>query len=63
VETREAVMKVLYILNDGPKPLADRMMEAQSREHELKVIYLSKGDVSYETVIDSIFDCDKVISW
>jgi hypothetical protein len=56
-------MKVLYILNDGPKALADRIMEAQSKENELEVIDLSKADVSYETVIDSIFDCDKVISW
>jgi hypothetical protein len=56
-------MKVLYILNDGPEALASRIMEAQSKENELEVIDLSKGDVSYETVIDSIFDCDKVMSW
>ncbi len=56
-------MKVLYILNDGPKELADRIIEAQSEGNELEVIDLSKGDVSYETVIDSISDCDKVISW
>jgi hypothetical protein len=60
---REAAMKILYILNDGPKALADKMMEAQSKENELEVIDLSKGDVSYEAVIDSIFDSDKVISW
>jgi hypothetical protein len=63
VQVRETVMKVLYILNDGPKALADRIMEAQSKENELEVIDLSKDDVSYETVVDSIFDCDKVISW
>ena len=56
-------MKVLYILNDGPKAPVDRIMEAQSKENELEVIDLSKDDVSYETVIDSIFDCDKVVSW
>ena len=47
-------MKVLYILNDGPKALASRMMEAQSKDNELEVIDLSKDEVSYETVIDSI---------
>lgn len=56
-------MKLLHILADGPEDLPGRIAEAQSREHEVEVIDLSQEGVSYDTVVDAIFSCDKVIMW
>jgi hypothetical protein len=56
-------MKILHILNDGPTELSTRMTGAQSKDHEVKVIDLSKKEMSYEAIIDAIVSSDKVISW
>jgi hypothetical protein len=56
-------MKILHILNDGPTPLSDRIIGLQAREHEIKVIDLSKREMSYEDIVDEIVACDRVISW
>ncbi len=56
-------MKILHILNDGPSKLSDQVIAVQSREHELKVVDLSKPGVSYESLVDDIFSNDRVISW
>jgi hypothetical protein len=55
-------MKILHILNDGPTETSSKIIDAQSREHEVKVIELSKKD-SYEALIDDIFSHDRVVSW
>ena len=55
-------MKILHILNDGPTDLSAKIIETQSKEHEVKVIELSKK-ASYESLIDEIFSHDKVVSW
>lgn len=56
-------MKILYLLKDGPDAMSDGIAEEQSREHLVEIIDLSSKEISYETVIDRIFDCDRVISW
>ncbi len=56
-------MKILHILNDGPNALADQVIKVQSKEHELKVVDLSKKQMSYEEIVDEIFSSSKVISW
>lgn len=56
-------MKILHILNDGSTKLSKQIIDTQSKEHEVKVIELSKKEVSYETIIDEIFSYDRVISW
>ncbi len=56
-------MKILYILNDGPEKLSDQIINVQLKDHEVKVIDLSKKKVSYESIIDDIFSYDRVISW
>ncbi len=56
-------MKILHILNDGPAKLSDQVIGVQAKEHEVKVIDLSKKEVSYENIVDDIFSCDRVISW
>lgn len=56
-------MKILHILNDGPSQMSKDIISVQVKDHELKIIDLSKKDVSYESVVDYIFASDKVISW
>lgn len=56
-------MKILHMLNDGPEKLADQIISVQSKDHEVKVIDLSKKETSYESIVDDIFSFDRVISW
>lgn len=56
-------MRILHLLADGPEKLPNQIVEAQSREHEVTVIDLSRRDVPYEKVVDEIFAQDRVISW
>ncbi len=56
-------MKILHILNDGPTDLSSKVIDTQSKDNEVKVIKLSKKEVSYEIIIDDIFSHDRVISW
>jgi hypothetical protein len=56
-------MKILHLLNDGPTKLSDQIISVESKEHDVKVVDLSKGVASYESIVDDIFAYDKVISW
>ncbi len=56
-------MKILHILNDGPTALSNTIIGAQSKEHEIKVIDLTKKEASYDGIVDAIVATDKVISW
>lgn len=56
-------MKILYILNDGPAKLSDKIIHSQSKNNKVKVIDLIKKFVSYEDIVDRIFFHDRVISW
>jgi len=56
-------MKILHIVNDGPSELSTKIIGAQSKEHEVKVVDLSRKEMSYEAIIDAIVSSDKVISW
>ena len=56
-------MKILHILNDGPTELSSRIAEVQSGDNEVKVVNLSKKEMTYEALIDEIFSSDRVVSW
>ncbi len=56
-------MKILHMLNDGPDELSSKVIGVQSKDHQVKVIDLSKKQMTYEAIIDEIFASDKVISW
>lgn len=56
-------MKILHIINDAQTSLSKRIIDIHSKDHEIKLIELSKKEVSYETIIDDIFSYDRVISW
>ncbi len=56
-------MKILHILNDGPDEFSGRIIDSQSENNEVTVFDLSEKNISYESLIDAIFSCDRVISW
>ncbi|MDH4231368.1 MAG: hypothetical protein OEW04_04980 [Nitrospirota bacterium] len=56
-------MKILHILNDGPDKLPESIISVHERDNEVKIIDLSKKDISYDSIVDDIFTSDKVISW
>ncbi len=56
-------MKILHILNDGASELSNRILNLQSKDNDLTVIDLQKKDVSYEILVDEIFNHARVISW
>ncbi len=56
-------MKILYILSDGPSALSSRVIELQSRGGETRIIDLSKRTESYESIVDEIASCDRLVSW
>jgi hypothetical protein len=62
-QAAETAMKILHILSDGPQETSSKVIKSQSRNNHVKIIGLSKHKVQYDTIIDSIFDFDKVISW
>ncbi len=56
-------MKILHIFSGGKSDLASKIIEVQSKEHEIETIDLSSKELSYDGIIDKIFSSDRVISW
>ncbi len=56
-------MRILHILNDGPTKLSDQVIGVQSKEHEVRIVDLSKKELSYGDIVDAIFSYDRVVSW
>jgi len=56
-------MKILNILVNGQNDDAELIINEHKTEHDVEVIDLSKGEVSYDELVDKIEQCDKVISW
>ncbi len=56
-------MKILHILNDGPTELSTKIIEGQRGDNEVKVVNLSRKEMTYEALVDEIFSSERVISW
>ncbi|MCL4475897.1 MAG: hypothetical protein M1508_06690 [Nitrospirae bacterium] len=56
-------MKILHMLNDGPTELSTKIIEVQSKDNEVKVVNLSRKEMTYEALVDEIFSSERVISW
>ena len=56
-------MRILHILNDGPTKLSDQIIGVQSKDNDVRIIDLSKKDVSYEDIVEAVFSYDRVVSW
>lgn len=54
-------MKILYILKSAPDASTKKIMEIQSAGNQAKTIDLTKGGVSYDKLVDDVFNYDKVI--
>lgn len=55
-------MKVLYILKGEPDETVKKLIDAHSKSNKVEVVVLAKG-ISYDGLVDDIFNYDKVISW
>jgi hypothetical protein len=56
-------MKILHIIKSRQTELTKKIIEQQSKKHDVRVIDIKKKNISFEDVIDEIFSYDKVISW
>ena len=57
------MVKLLFLLNDGPDASSGAWIEALSRNFEVEVIDLTRKEVPYDALVDKIFASDKVVSW
>ncbi len=60
---RVSHVRILHILNDGPRDDAGQIMAAHMKQHEVAVIDLSAGSISYAELVDKIEHHDQVICW
>ncbi len=55
-------MHLLYIVKQDPGETFRKILNEQKKEHEVEIInFPDKPD--YETILEKIESCDKVISW
>ena len=57
------MVKMLFLLNDGPDAFSGAWIEALSRNCEVEVVDLARKQVPYDALVDKIVACDKLISW
>ncbi|MFH1603664.1 MAG: hypothetical protein ABIH03_07135 [Pseudomonadota bacterium] len=57
------MVKMLFLLNDGPDASSSAWIEALSQKCEVEVIDLARKEVSYDALVEKIFTCDRLISW
>ncbi len=55
-------MKILEILRSEPSDVVKKIIEIHKQEHDVEVFELYKNK-DYSTLVDKIFEADKVISW
>ncbi|MCL4457945.1 MAG: hypothetical protein M1147_05260 [Nitrospirae bacterium] len=56
-------MKVLHLLKSEPDETANGVIDVHKAKYDVKVIDLANGDFSYESLVEDIFNYDRVISW
>lgn len=57
------MVKMLFLLNDGPDESSGALIKALSRSCEVELIDLARKEVPYDALVDKIFACDKLMSW
>jgi len=57
------MVKMLFLLNDGPDASSTAWIEALSRDSDVEVIDLARKEVAYDALVDKIFACDELMSW
>ena len=56
-------MKILHILRSEPDEVVKTLIKASSEGLEAKQFELYREDVDYDTLIELVFEYDKVICW
>jgi hypothetical protein len=56
-------MKIVHILKKTPTASIKRIIEVQAASHDVKIIELYKGDVSYDKLVADVFSSDKIFCW
>lgn len=56
-------MKILYLLKEEPDEAIQQIIAFQASRHNIKQVELYKLELSYEELVDLIFDYDQVICW
>lgn len=56
-------MKVLHILRSKPDEVVKNLIKASSEGNEAQQLELYKEDVDYDTLIELVFEHDKVVCW
>lgn len=57
------MIKMLFLLNDGPDASSSAWIRALSPNCAVEVIDLARKEVPYDALVDKIFACDKLICW
>ena len=57
------MIKMLFLLNDGPDATSGAWIKALSPNCAVEVIDLARKQMPYDALVDKIFGCDKLISW
>ena len=56
-------MKILHILKKKPDESTKKIIEVQSKENEVRVVELYKGNIKYGELVNLVFEYDKVTCW
>jgi hypothetical protein len=56
-------MKILHILKKTPDASTKKIMEIQAAGNQTKTIELYKGGISYDKLVEDVFNHDKVFCW
>ena len=57
-------MKIVHIINKkNPINCILDLVEAQRTAHEVELIDLDAGEPDYDSVVEKVMACDRVISW
>jgi hypothetical protein len=56
-------MKILYLLKEEPDEVIQQIISFQASSSQIKLVELYKLEISYEELVELIFDYDQVICW
>lgn len=56
-------MKILHIVKSEPSEMVKKIIDSHSGGNNVKVVDLSKKEMSYDALIDEVDSSDKVMSW
>lgn len=56
-------MKILHILRSEPDEVVKNLIKASSEGNEAQQFELYEEDVDYDTLIELVFEHDKVVCW